>query len=194
MQEELSSVSPYPYEIEDVTKKYLFETDLGRVFSAFFIEASNYFPDHPEFYGHVKMCAFENDLMKKPDRKQVTKEDGEAKWDIIGDPRVSVTLQKIIKDYLEERPYVCVVFVCSQENKMERLRQRLFRMWFNWAQSKPNLQTSMEITWHERSILIDKKDEKPSYTTLLALHSCPHKNDIEQAYFSYEDSLREKGY
>lgn len=195
MQEESHSTSPYPYDIDSVTKRYFFRTYSGREYSAFFSEASNYFPEYSErFHGHVKMCAFDNDLSKKPDRKKIVTGEGETKWEAIGDPRVSATIQKIFKDYLEERPYVCIVFVCSQEGEMEQLRQRLFRRWFNCTQSNPNLRTSMEITWHERSILVDKNDTKSSYTTLLALHSCPYKSEIEQAYFDYEDSLRAKGY
>ncbi|WP_124870541.1 hypothetical protein [Larkinella rosea] len=105
----MSNLLSYPL-VED-NDDILFTTENGSIYSVYFTDGSNYLPD-ASFSTFVLMFGFER-------KHRVRSRSG-------FDPRILPTVVKVLYLAFQKQPDLIVVYVCSQANGLQQVRNTLF--------------------------------------------------------------------
>lgn len=106
-----------PYKFARSETGFVFTTDLGVEYLFYVLDGSGYFDDFPEFASQVRSVGIAPVSAKEAGKKPL-------------DRRIAATISAIIHAYFEQYPDVFMVWVCDSEDQRHRIRDRLFKRWF----------------------------------------------------------------
>jgi hypothetical protein len=144
---------------------FTFITDSGIEYKAYFLDASDYFPNQP-FSSGLFMFGFE-----------IITEVSEYKEKKAYDEKVKNTIARTISDFLKYDNSRIVIYVCDPKDEKDVYRSRLFNKWFVSLSS-------------ETSILkIDDLLYESAYISALLQNNNPYKNEFAEAFYGLKDRL-----
>ena len=154
---------PYKFSVKD--KYYEFSTAAGTRYACYFLSYANYFTEYKDIAEN--MFAFNIDILEKGTTG-------------ITDPRIGITVVKIIKTFLTGLTHA-VIYVCDSGDRRELLRKRKFDNWFREYDDG----TIIKINGHIST------DDFDIYNAILIHKDNPKKNRFIEA-FTDLNSIDEK--
>jgi hypothetical protein len=144
---------------------FIFITETGIEYKAYFLEASDYFPDQP-FSSNLFMFGFE-----------IITNVSEYKGKKTYDEKVKNTIAKTISDFLEYDKNRIVIYVCDPKDEKDVYRSRLFNKWF------------VNLSGETPILKIDDVLYESAYISALLRNDNPFKNEFTETFFDLKDRL-----
>ena len=144
---------------------FIFITDTGIEYKAYFLEASDYFPN--QLYSpYLFMFGFE-----------IVSELSEYKEKKAYDEKVKNTIAKTISDFLEYDKNRIIIYVCDPKDEKDVFRSRLFNKWF------------ISLAEENSILKIDDVLYDSAYISALLRKDNSFKNEFAEAFYDLKDRL-----
>ena len=144
---------------------FVFITDTQIEYKAYFLEASDYFPNQP-FSHNLFMFGFD-----------ISTKISEYKERKAYDEKVRNTISQTIDDFLKYDKNRIIIYVCDTKDEKQMYRGRLFNKWF------------VNLSGETQIIKVDDVLYESAYISALLRNDNPFKNEFADAFFDLKDRL-----
>jgi hypothetical protein len=155
------SLKPYPTYQEENDNEFFFITDSGSQYVIYFLETDGYFPDLA-YVDAVKLFGF--DIVKKSDDSNQF------------DKRIADTIIISILEFLQKDRNI-LVYVCSQSDRRQRYRNRLFDQWYK--EYNQNRFFKGDVTF-----------DGDTFVSFITSRKNPYVGDFNHAFFTFGNDYK----